>query len=192
MTVSIQQAACNALGRLLSAKIEPEVVVNYDWPDPETQLPARAVSIFLAGSPQDEILQPEVVSSTPIDAVKRLYRWRVLERTQPIQLDVWATYAVNRDDIIAQLDAILNGGWAGTPNNGLALDLADGWTGKVAFDFDGPSIVNTGGSSQVSEFRASYDGNLRAVLYVDAPSPKIAQIILHQVLNGKQTDIPLT
>lgn len=191
MAVSLQQAACNALGSRLSSVLGPGVKVNYDWPDPEAPLPAKGVTILLAGQADDFLLQPEIISSTQIDSVNRLYRWKVLERTQPIQLDVWSTYQAVRDDMVASLDQALHAGWDGTPNCGLVLTLADGWEGCAVFDFDGPNVTNSGPLAQVSEFRAMYPGELRAVLYVDAPSPRIARLKLHQVLSGQPFDSTL-
>lgn len=189
--VSLQQAACNALGARLSSALDPDVVVNYDWPDPEAPLPQKGITIVMAGQADDDILQPEAVSSTPIDATSRLYRWKVLERTQPIQLDVWTTYQTLRDDLVAKLDQIFNAGWTGTPDSGLVLDLADGWEGKATADLEGPSLTNSGVLAQVSEFRATYAGELRMCLYVDAPSPRIARTKLHQLLSGQAFDTTL-
>lgn len=191
MSVSIQQAACNALGAHLQSKLS-DVVVNYDFPDPERELPELGLTILLAGKPHDTPIQAEVISSTAIDAAHKLYRWRVLERSQPIQVDVWSTYQARRDDLVARLDQILNGGWSDQPNSGLVLSLGDGWDAKAAFDFDGPSIINSGYSSQVSEFRGSYNGALRVALYVDAASAKMANIKLHSILNGNALDSSLT
>ena len=186
--VSLQQAACNALGARLSSALDPDVVVNYDWPDPEAPLPQKGITIVMAGQADDDILQPEVVNSAPIDAVNRLYRWKVLERTQPIQLDVWTTYQTLRDDLVAKLDQVFNAGWTGTPDSGLLLTLSDGWDGKATADFEGPSLTNSGALAQVSEFRATYAGELRMCLYVDAPSPRIATIKLHQLLSEAAFD----
>lgn len=191
MSVSIQQAACNALGAYLQSKLS-DVTVSYDFPDTERELPALALSILLAGVPHDTPLQPEVIGSVDIDATHKTYRWCVLERSQPIQIDVWSTYQAKRDDLIARLDAILNAGWSDQPNSGLVLSLSDGWDAKAVFDFDGPSILNSGYSAQMSEFRGSYNGTLRVVLYVDAASAKIARIKLHSILNGKPQENTLT
>ena len=191
MAVSIQQAACNALGAHLQAKLSG-VVVNYDFPDPDRELPELALTILLAGTPHDTSMQPEVISSTVVDATHKLYRWKVLERSQPIQVDVWSTYQALRDDLVARLDQIFNGGWSDQPDSGLTLSLGDGWDAKAVFDFDGPSIINSGYSSQVSEFRGSYNGALRVALYVDAASPRMANIKLHSILNGNALDSSLT
>ena len=186
MAVSIQQAACNALGAHLYAQISPEIKISYDWPDPESQLPERGITILLVGNTEDNLLDPEPISFVPIDAVQNMYRWKVLERTAPIQMDIWTTYQYNRDDIIAQLDQLLNTGigWSDAPGHGLALSLADGWEAVAVFDFDGPSISNVGAGHQLSEWRGTYQGQLRVVLYVDAPNAKLATVKLHQVLDG--------
>lgn len=191
MTVSIQQAACNALGAHLQVKLSG-VVVNYDFPDPDRELPELGVTVLLAGTPHDTPMQPEVIGSTIVDATHKLYRWKVLERSQPIQVDVWSTYQARRDDLVARLDQIFNGGWSDQPASGLVLSLGDGWDAKAVFDFDGPFIINSGYSSQVSEFRGSYNGALRVALYVDAASSRMANIKLHSILNGNALDSSLT
>lgn len=184
MAVSIQQAAANALGAHVATKLGAGVDVSYEWP--VGPLPAKAVTVLLAGPPKDEYLQPSVVSSQAVaNPNHRLYRWRVLERTQPLQLDVWAQYQATRDDMIAALDVALNTGFgtAGDPvGNGLVLALGDGWTGRADFVFEGPDVDNGPEAARQSEWRATYRGEARVALYVDAESAKMAQIILKQQL----------
>jgi len=161
------------------------VVVSCRWPEADQKLPPMAITVLLAGKPTDEILQPRMVSSRNIDSVSMLSRWQVLERMQPLQLDIWAQYDVVRDALVAALDQALNIGSMpySVPGDPLVLDLADGWTGKVAFDFGGPANQDGPNAVQVSEFRSTYEGEERAVLYVDAKTPKLASIRLSQILN---------
>ncbi len=167
------------------------VTVSCRWPEPDHKLPAMAITVLLAGKPTDEVLQPRMVSSRNIDGTKLLSRWQVLERTQPIQLDVWAHYDVVRDALVAAIDQVLNMGSMArsVPGDPLALAIADGWDGVAAFDFDGPSNQDGPNAVQVSEFRSTYEGQARAVLCVEARTPKLASIRLQQVLNsgGTQT-----
>lgn len=58
-TVTIEQAACNALASFLGARL-PGVTVSSRWFDRDQELPERAISIILAGAPREEMLQPEV------------------------------------------------------------------------------------------------------------------------------------
>jgi len=166
------------------------VTVSTRWPEADAKLPAMAITILLAGQVTDEILQPRMVSSRNVDSINLLARWQVLERMQPLQLDVWAHYDVVRDALVAALDQVLNSGSLpySVPGDPLVLDLADGWTGKAAFDFSGSRNENGPNAVQVSEFRATYAGEARVVLYVDALTPKLASIRLQQILNGGDTE----
>jgi hypothetical protein len=162
------------------------VSVSTRWPEPDVALPAMAITVLLAGQTKDEILQPRMVTSRNLSSTKLLTTWQVLERTQPLQLDLWARYDVVRDALIAAMDQVLNlgslpGEYAGA---NLALDLADGWTGKAVFDFEGPRTQDGPNAVQVSEFRATYEGEARAVLYVTAATPKLARIRLQQALDS--------
>lgn len=167
------------------------VTVSCRWPEPDQKLPAMAITVLLAGKATDEILQPRLVSSRNIDSVSLLARWQVLERMQPLQLDIWAQYDVVRDALVAALDQVLNLGSMpySVPGDPLVLDLADGWTGKVAFDFGGPANQDGPNAVQVSEYRSTYEGEARAVLYVDAKTPKLASIRLSQILNDGDASV---
>lgn len=162
------------------------VVVSCRWPEPDHRLPAMAITVLLAGKPTDEVLQPHMVSSRSVSTTQLLARWQVLERTQPLQLDVWARYDVVRDAMVAALDQVLNLGSMprSVPGDPLVLDLADGWAGKVALEFGGPNNTDAPNAAQASEYRSTYEGEARAVLYVDAKTPKLASIRLSQILNG--------
>ncbi len=182
MAVSIEQAAANALAAWLASQIGSDVAVEARWPDPEKPLPPKAVTVLLAGVYSDDYLQPELAVERPVDERGPLpiYRWRVLERTQPLQLDVWATYDVVRDDLKKRLDDALNmGNLPYEPvGPGLVLDLGDGWDGKADFIFDAGAITDSPNAVQVSEYRATFSGEARIVLTIDAPSPKQARINL--------------
>lgn len=166
------------------------VTVSTRWPEADEKLPAMAITVLLAGTPNDQPLQPRLVSTRPTSGVSLLARWQVLERMQPLQLDVWAHYDVVRDALVAALDQVLNLGSMrnSVPGDPLVLDLADGWVGKSAFEFGGPSNQDGPNAVQASEFRATYAGSAAAVLYVDALTPKLATIRLQQILNGGDTE----
>ncbi len=166
MAVSIEQAAANALAGWLSSALGPDVIVDQRWPDPEKPLPPRAVTVLLAGVHSDDYLQPELAIDRPVDESRPfpIYRWRVLERTQPLQLDVWAHYDVVRDDLKKRLDDALNmGNLPYEPvGPGLVLDLSDGWDGKADYIFDAGAITDSPNSVQVSEYRATFSGEARS------------------------------
>lgn len=187
MAVTIQQAAANALAAHLSARLTG-VAVDHRWPDSERPLPEKAVTILLAGKPDDTYLQPAHLETLPgSDPQHVVCRWLVLERVQPLQIDVWARYDVARDDLLAALEPLLNAGglpYEPAAGNGLLLALGDGWSGKADFSFDGPSLQQSPSSVQQGEWRAIINGEARCAVYVDAESPKLAQIKLQQILNG--------
>ncbi len=189
--VPIQQAAINALATWLTSRLPSDIKVSRRWVEPDKVLPPKAITILPIGPRQDELLDPVVISqSTDLSGVTTyVYRMRCV--TQPLQLDVWSTYAPVRDDILALLDVNLNVGEAITLGvagrdvlrQGLLLPLGDGWTGYVDFCFDAPSYFDTPESAQVKEFRASYRGEAVIDLTISATAPKIAQIILRQTLH---------
>jgi hypothetical protein len=116
--------------------------------------------------------------------VARIYLWRVAEIDQPLQLDVWATTDVGRDDVIARLSDILHAGpgaSAGDPSDNpvapaLELVLADGWSSAHAeVAFGAPSVIDTGEAKQRDEYRATYRGSLTVARIVRAQSPRLTR-----------------
>jgi hypothetical protein len=189
MAVAIQDAALSALQSWLQTKMGNDVDIDQEWPDPEKPLPAKAITI-VAGQWEDDMLQPdwdnaEAVTGHP---EQKLYRWRILERTQPFQLDIWATYSPVRSDLVKRLDdALATGTLSNDPvGNGPILSLGNGWTGTVDFLFFGGRYIDNAYAVQQSEYRASYQGEARMILYVKAVSPRQATIKLRETLNGVQ------
>ena len=190
--VSIQQAAANALAEWLREQL-PDVTVEARWPEPNVPLPPKAITVLLAGSRIDEPLDPQVLHMEPIDAARARYRWRVAACTQPLQLDAWTTSDVERDDLLSRLDECLRAGpsrtldwdWNGDPvANGLELKLGDGWQDTIAaIDFEAPHVHDTPNTVQQREYRATFRGEARVHLYVEAESPRMAVIRLRQRLS---------
>lgn len=197
--VSVQQAAANALAEWLRASL-PGVVVESRWPEPNQGLRPKTITVLLAGSRIDEPLDPQVLHMTPISASTGLYRWRVSACRQPMQLDVWTTSDVARDDLLARLDTCLRAGpsrtlpwdWNGDPTaNELVLPLGDGWQDTVAaIEFDAPRIIDTPESVQQREYRASLRGEARMHLYVEAESPRMALMRLRHRVSEPGAPIP--
>ena len=158
------------------------VRVTAGWPEPAEPLPPMAITMLAVGTPTDILLQPTPISKVNTGSNRAVFRWRVLQRTQPIQVDVWATYDNVRHSLVAALDQVLNhGGMLGhAPDVGLVLPLRDGWDGVAAYDFGGPQNQDAPGGIQVSEYRSMYHGQARVVLYVDEVSPRLARIKLLQ------------
>lgn len=186
MAITVQQAAIDALAAYLSTALaDTGATVHGYWPDPETPL-AQAVTVIPAGKSEDELLQPVVVSQRAgVDPAHPIFRWRVLERTQPLQLDVWTTSDVDRQTVLAALDSAIHAkhlsGWGPMP--GPVLELGGDWTGRADFVFDGVSCPQGPESVQQREFRATIMGETRVALYVDAASAKMATIKLQQILS---------
>lgn len=197
--VSIQQAAANALAEWLREQL-PDVMVEARWPEPNVSLPPKAITVLLAGSRIDEPLDPQVLHMTPIDSAKALYRWRVAACRQPLQLDVWTTSDVERDDLLARLDDCLRAGpghtldgvWNADPlSHELEFELGDGWEDTIAaIEFEAPQVHDTAESVQQREYRATIRGDARMNLYVEAESPRMAVIRLRQRLADAGAPLP--
>ena len=200
MKVSIQQACMNALQAWLQTALGSDVVVAQRWPSPQKPLPSKAATLLMVGMREEEFLSPTVVDQFDLPGPQGsqgaqgpqgpqynvLYRWKVAEITQPFQIDLWATYDVTRDDMIARLqDQMYVGTLAGdAAGNSPTLTLGDGWDGVVDFIIDQGAINDLPNAAEVSEWRATYSGDARAVLYIDAVSAKQAQINVRQTING--------
>jgi hypothetical protein len=170
------------------------VIVTPDWPDPDQPLAQRAVSVITAGPRADAQVDLSVTDYeelVPADPVRRRYRWRVKACTQGIQLDVWATSAVDRQAIRAALDEALHAGPSVTlglagsmpVRDGvlLALDPETGHEGFAEFTFDAPEDTD-GEALRAREYRATYPGEAQAILEVVAESPRMAEIALSVAL----------
>ena len=198
--VSIEQAAANALGRWLSSKLPPdEVAVNTRWPEASEDAPPKAITILLAGPPDEEPLDPVVVASAPLDGARAMFTWRVAALRQPLQMDVWTRYDLERDELLARLVPLLNASTRDTigernanpVRHGVLVPLADGWDGYADCYFDKPNRFDSPGSAARSEFRAIYRGFADVDLTVSAASARIARIELVQRITdarGKSTD----
>jgi hypothetical protein len=186
--VSIQQAAMNSLGTWLNSNLSAVTVFNR-WPSPDVTLPAKSVSLIMAGNTHDEPIERNLINQ--IDQVSpsilTTATWQVKSRRQDFQLDIWARTDPDRDDILAQLDSALN--WAESPlsvlsdiaGSGLALQVADGWTNTFAdFSFDGPQLDDTADSVKRSEYRATISGSCYVILTVDRVSAKQIQLNLSE------------
>lgn len=192
MTTSIEDATQSALARHLATQLGGSVKVSKQWPAPERKLPELAVTVIQAGDSTHTLVQAEDIShQAGSSAGKYLYRWLVLEVTQPLQVDCWATTPPARSDLRKRLtDALNKGRMADTyPIPGglvLSLDPAlDGWTGYVDYAFpDGISNLDVPDAAQQSEYRAIAHGWAHASLYIDAETPRLARIILKQTLDG--------
>lgn len=198
--VSVQQAVQSALQAWLMSKLPEDVTVSDRWPEPTVNMAKSAgsdrrlktITILRAGPRQDEELQPELEDGrVVVDATHNLYVWTVLECKQPMQLDVWAAYDGDRDELMALLDEALHAGdetlgiTGGDPvrTGGVLLAVQDGWSTApfetfADFVFESAEAHDDPTSVQQSEYRATIRGYASFSLSVAAKSPTIASIQL--------------
>lgn len=199
LLVSVQQAALNALASYL-ADVLPDVSVEPRWPDPDKKLPSKAITLIPAG-PRTLLYfgRPEILEKVEdISPTAALYRWIVAEAELPVQMDIWTTYPLDRDDIIARLDNLVNVGFTALSGINLltqnpvedfiALELGDGWEGSNAnFFFDTVKFDDTAPQTIRHEYRATYKGMGAFNLTIVAESPKIARINIDLKLSQANT-----
>lgn len=197
MAVSIQQAAANALAAYLTTALSG-VVVEQRWPDPAKALPAKAVTILLSGRRKDQPIDYRAINVANVGGTQATSVWQFAFCEQDLQLDVWATSDVVRDDIIARLDTVLNAGQSQVSANadpvseGVILALADGWTANgttsfADFQFDGPDIDDSPNSVIECEFRGTYRGTVSVILTATATTARQAQIVFEQSIDQSTT-----
>jgi hypothetical protein len=193
MSVSIQQAAANAIATFLASKMAG-VSVKSRFPAPDKDLPPKAITIITAGNRRDTPIDPRILSQvnnglTQVDAV-----WQIAACSQPFQLDVWAHSDFDRDAMIADLDKYLNYGERGLGvgnydpvSSGLLLNLADGWqaySSTADFWFAEPDTDDTSVSAGSSTYRASFRGDANFMLAIPATSPRQLIINISMFLDG--------
>lgn len=195
-SLAIQDVCVAALVAYLQTELEQSIegiVVTPDWPDPDQPLAARAVSVLTAGPRTDTHVDFEIQDAeelSPPDPVRKLYRWKVKACTQGIQLDIWATRAVDRAAIRGALDAALHAGPSKTlgiagampVRDGVLLALSDSFhRGFAEFTFDACEDSD-GPALREREYRATMPGETQAILEVVAESPRMAEIGLKVAL----------
>lgn len=196
--VSIQQASANALANYLSTTLTGGVTVDTRWPSPDMPLQNKVVTVLLAGSRQDEFMEPQIMSYSNVGSTQSSVLFRLKACTQPMQLDIWTTSDVERDDIIAQLDIALNVGEASYISTyvdpvgpGCLLAVADGWPASTTADFvfENPRVDDSPESVKRSEYRATFTGNCYVALSVTKTTAR--QITTHFKENSGLFDVPL-
>lgn len=190
-------AASYALKRYLELVI-PDTVVEPKWPDPDKALPPRAITIIPAGPRHLYFMDyPQLISSEEINPNSNLkmYKWRLAECEQPFQLDVWASFPGDRDDICARLDLALNAGFSQLSNATIAtpslepdlhLELSDGWEDQIAaYVFESTDYDDTPEQVLRKEYRATYSGMSYFNLTGKAIKPALAKVNLLLKLEGE-------
>ncbi len=197
--VTVQQAALNALATYLASEFASESIqVEPRWPEPSVDLPDKVVTLITAGPrviDDVDVRKLDSIAELPTpDPIVKLVTWELSGVMQPVQLDVWAKYDVDRDDILARLDESLNKGLGATlgQNNadptrdGPLVALGNGWTGHADFTFDGPFLNDSPGQKSRHEFRATMRGEASMKLTTTSQTAKIAEIQL--LLKIAETD----
>lgn len=207
---SVQRAACNALAVYLEREFDKlydresaeRVVVSEAWPEPGVNLPPRAVSVIQAGTRRETLTQATIEKRTDLPDNQGEYVWAVSAITQPIQLDIWATYDAVRDQLEDDLDTILRRGPQYTLGIGtepirdggvlLQLDPVSGREGFVDFTLlDGPRPINDGNQRQAAEYRSLISAELDVMLTVKATNPKLARVLVKGLLDSDPYEITL-
>lgn len=199
--VSVQQAAVNALVAYLKTQLAAdanEITISDSWPEQSVNLPKKAITVILAGPRQDDDVGSYMrdISRVLVSGNVYRYRWTVKACRQPIQIDIWATNDVDREDLIANLDEALHQGEGvtlGTAGrnpfrDGILLNFLDteDFTGTIDFTFeDGPDRDNAGDAAQRGEFRATQHGVAAMVLSLEAESPALIEAKLKMTLGEK-------
>lgn len=206
---SVQQASITALKVFLQAQFDADerfgedgrdthVVVRDEWPAPGDNQPPRCISILQAGKRQDTFTmnEPEVVKSSELPNAQGEFTWDIKAFLQPVQLDVWAKFDAQRDELLDVLDRFLNMGPLFTLGSGditrdgplLALDPATGHEGKVDYTFDGARNIDGEDSSQQYQYRALVAGECEGVLTFTAKTARLAVVKLKMALGPTAGD----
>lgn len=179
LTVSVEKAAENALAVWIKSQLS-DVAVSSAWPDPGKAFPdGGAVTILGAGACDETPVRPpqvlKVVNDAP-PAVTANFYFRTHFCEQALQLDVWATSVLKRDDIVNRLGDALTAGklatlgaqffidegiWSNQDpvEQSITLKLAAPWDHLVAaYTFEAPERTDSPAAAKRVEFRASYRG----------------------------------
>lgn len=201
MIVSVQMAAALALHDYLQAQFNDNTIgFSTQWPATDKALfttpITRRVTILLAGPRKETFVEPYMVGvAVPGAFPNQIYTYAVGMVEQPLQLDVWAGFDADRDDIMARLDQALHQGVlvtlgvlpAGAVSadpfrDGVLLPLANGWTGTTDCVFDSMQVFDTPDAAQQNEFRGTGRGYAEMMLTMQATSARLAAIKFKQRL----------
>lgn len=200
LRATIQQSALESLADYLRERFNREIPEEGDlktqvfprWVEPDTALPARAVSIIMRGPRKREPVQgrQKIVNQIPDpeNTALQIYTFEVQVVQQPIQLDVWGEADEDRDDIIDRLDEYLHAGQKETlgdttslgvgafsgrdlTRDGVLLAMPEPWTTPdrtafADFTFDDDYAFDAAGSVNEESYRATLMGEAGVSLTV--------------------------
>lgn len=185
---SIMQAIATALAAHLRTQI-PTATIEERWPEPGVALPAKAITVTLAGKVQYEPVNGEFIRCGD-EVSPGIFRWSLKAVRQALQIDVWTTSDVELEDLLEQLGRATHSGLGITLGqinadpfrDGLLLPLV-GFPSLCDYLFeDGPEVDESGERGIRREFRATQMCLASATYTVDAPTGKLALITLNQKL----------
>lgn len=128
LRVQIYQNAASTLQRWLTSQLTGVDKVFDRWPEAQVKMPPRHVTITLAGAPSRLdvfTLQAIKIVKIPATTTARV-TFELGGIVQPIQLDVWDTTQVGRDDMVAQIEDALLAGTGATLGLANADPVRDG------------------------------------------------------------------
>ncbi len=197
VSVSIGQAACNALAKFLRTVLTPDCTVYDRWPEPGVDLfaplqpdgpnqrLALTVHRFGRRTALDVVMPPDDGTATQISDTQVTLDWQTVSFIQPIRLVGWANTDDDRDDLVNQLDTALSLGTnfsipGSAPDNPVrdgvqcAFDPADGYQGYIDYYLDEVSIDDDPASVQRAEMQLTYWGEARGgFARVSVPQPNL-------------------
>ncbi len=195
MITSIQQAAINSLSSWITSQMS-DVTVLSSWPSPDFPPPNKSITILTAGPRQDESIPLRYLSQSDGAPPSTTATWQIKVCEQNLQLDIWADSDVERDDIIARLDTVLNAGESALgvgiqdpAGSGVLLAVSDGYpAGTTAdFTFEGPDTEDSPESISRSEYRATIRGTAYLGLTVNTVTARQLIINLKEKLHTGDT-----
>jgi hypothetical protein len=194
LAVSIQQAGINAFAAYLQSKL-PDCKVENRWPAPDRKLVSKTITVIPAGSRKDDYLEPRILSKVNQGDSQTRVIYQVASCYQPMQLDVWCTGHLERDDLISRLDTFLRAGassltGAFSPDPvgaGCLIAVQDGWQESETtadFIFEDPDTDDEPSAVEASQFRATYRGGAYFKLTIPAIVSRQKVIKLSLLLDG--------
>lgn len=113
-------------------------------------------------------VSPRVVDSVSVDAVVSTYTYIVAELAIPVQIDLFAQYRAQRDDLGYTIGQLLN------PLASLWLTSATYHGRSIAVDVGQQFSDDDGDTATRGEWRIGWVGNLRTDLVAQTTHPRLA------------------
>ena len=189
-----QQAATREDSR--AANLVNGWTVYPQWPEANTQLAGKVITVIQSGVPQFDLCSRQTVAQNNKTSILATYTWSLYQVRLQMQLDIWCTSSVDRDDAHAQLDALLNKGVslissiADPVAEGVVLNFnaADGWNGTCDYIFDSPMPMWNPNDVQQVDYRSTSRGEARYALVESSDAARITSIIAK--IKAHETAIP--